>query len=168
MTWWPPPVPSTVPVVTSPARPNRLWRRRPSVPGAEDYAAKLVSFFTVATAVAYSGGADSALVLTAAVRALGPDRVLAVTALSESYPEGELAPGGLFAARLGVEHLRPDTHEIDVPGYRANGTDRCYFCKTEVLEVVGAVAAAHGVARVATGTNADDARDPFRPGIRAG
>jgi pyridinium-3,5-biscarboxylic acid mononucleotide sulfurtransferase len=138
------------------------------VPGVEDRAAELVSFFSAATAVAYSGGADSALVLTAAVRALGPDRVLAVTALSESYPAGDLAPAAAFAASLGVDHLRPATHEIDVPGYRANGTDRCYFCKTEVLEVVGAVAAAHGVARVATGTNADDARDPFRPGIRAG
>ncbi|MER5182263.1 hypothetical protein ABT009_28585 [Streptomyces sp. NPDC002896] len=40
-------------------------------------------------AVAYSGGADSALVLAAVVRALGPARVLAVTAVSESLASGE-------------------------------------------------------------------------------
>jgi uncharacterized protein len=119
-------------------------------------------------AVAYSGGADSALVLAAAVRALGPERVLAVTALSESLAAAELAPAAEFAATLAVRHLTPRTHELSRPGYRANGRDRCYFCKSEVLEVITGVAAAHGFDRTATGTNADDAADPFRPGIQAG
>jgi uncharacterized protein len=119
-------------------------------------------------AVAYSGGADSALVLAAAVRALGADRVLAVTALSESLPAAELAPAAALAASLGVRHLTPRTHELASPGYRANGRDRCYFCKSTVLTTIRQVAAAHDVPVVATGTNADDAVDPFRPGIRAG
>lgn len=119
-------------------------------------------------AVAYSGGADSALVLAAAVRALDPERVLAVTALSESLAAAELAPAMELAASLGVRHLTPRTHELSRPGYRANGRDRCYFCKSEVLDVIADVAAAHGFDRVATGTNADDAADPFRPGIQAG
>lgn len=120
------------------------------------------------TAVAYSGGADSALVLAAAVRALGADRVLAVTAVSESLPAAELAPAAALAASLGVRHLTPRTHELASPGYRANGRDRCYFCKSTVLTTIKQVAAAHEVAVVATGTNADDSADPFRPGIRAG
>lgn len=119
-------------------------------------------------AVAYSGGADSALVLAAAVRALGPERVLAVTALSESLAAAELAPAAELASSLGVRHLTPRTHELSRPGYRANGRDRCYFCKSEVLDVIVDVAAAHGFDRTATGTNADDAADPFRPGIQAG
>lgn len=119
-------------------------------------------------AVAYSGGADSALVLAAAVRALGADRVLAVTAVSESLPAAELAPAAALASSLGVRHLTPRTHELSSPGYRANGRDRCYFCKSTVLTTIRRVAAAHEVAVVATGTNADDAVDPFRPGIRAG
>lgn len=119
-------------------------------------------------AVAYSGGADSALVLAAAARALGPDRVLAVTAVSESLASGELAPAAAFAAALGVEHLTPRTHELTRDGYRANGPDRCYFCKSEVLDTIAALARERGFERVATGTNADDARDPFRPGIAAG
>jgi uncharacterized protein len=119
-------------------------------------------------AVAYSGGADSALVLAAAVRALGPERVLAVTAVSESLAAAELAPAQALATALGVRHLTPRTHELSSPGYRANGPDRCYFCKSEVLDAIAAFARTAGFERVATGTNADDARDPFRPGIRAG
>ena len=130
--------------------------------------ARLVARFVEPVAVAYSGGADSALVLAAAVRALGPDAVLAVTAISASYPAAELDPARDFARHLGVEHALPDTHELDVAGYRANGRDRCYFCKSEVIDVVAALALARGIVAVATGTNADDARDPYRPGIRAG
>ncbi|MGC5013598.1 ATP-dependent sacrificial sulfur transferase LarE [Streptosporangium sp. DT93] len=118
-------------------------------------------------AVAFSGGADSALVLAAAVRALGTGRVLAVTAVSDSLAAEERDMARGFAASLGVPHLLPATAEAANPGYRANGRDRCYFCKSEVLDVIGRVAAEHGFAHVATGTNADDAVDPFRPGIRA-
>jgi uncharacterized protein len=119
-------------------------------------------------AVAYSGGVDSALVLAAAVRAVGASRVLALTAISESYPAGELEPAQAFAAGLGVRHLTPRTHELERAGYRANGTDRCYFCKSEVLDVLAEAARLHDIAALATGTNADDALDPFRPGLRAG
>lgn len=53
-------------------------------------------------------------------------------------------------------------------GYRANGRDRCYFRKSTVLTTIIALAGEHGFAAVATGTNAADGADPFRPGIRAG
>ncbi|MEU0413237.1 ATP-dependent sacrificial sulfur transferase LarE [Streptomyces griseorubiginosus] len=119
-------------------------------------------------AVAYSGGADSALVLAAAVRALGPEQVLAVTAVSESLAAAELPRARRLAESLGVLHLTPRTGELSRPGYRANGRDRCYFCKSEVLDTITALAREHGHGHVATGTNADDARDPHRPGIRAG
>ncbi|MBA2443831.1 MAG: hydrolase, partial [Nocardioidaceae bacterium] len=48
--------------------------------------------------VAFSGGADSAFLLAAAVRALGTERVVAATALSDSLPEGERQPARDFAA----------------------------------------------------------------------
>ncbi len=119
-------------------------------------------------AVAFSGGADSALVLAAAARANGPGAVLAVTADSASLATAELAAAVAFAEQLGVRHLTPETTELDNPGYAANGRNRCYFCKSTVLDAITAVAKANGLTAVATGTNADDARDPFRPGIRAG
>ncbi|MGZ6831421.1 MAG: hydrolase, partial [Nocardioidaceae bacterium] len=72
-----------------------------------------------------------------------------------------------LANDLGVRVFTPETHEMDREGYRANAGDRCYFCKAELVEVLGPVAAEHGLAFVATGTNADDAVAGFRPGIRA-
>jgi uncharacterized protein len=117
--------------------------------------------------VAYSGGADSAFLLAAAVRAVGPDRVAAATGYSHSLPESERDPARELAASLGVEVLTPRTHEMEREGYRANGADRCFFCKAELLDVLTPLAAEHGLAHVATGTNADDAVAGFRPGIRA-
>jgi uncharacterized protein len=117
--------------------------------------------------VAFSGGADSAFLLAAAVRAVGPEHVLAATAVSPSLPAHELADASAFVAELGVRHLIPSTDEMARPGYRRNDGDRCYFCKAELLDVVVPLAAAHGIRKVATGTNADDAVAGFRPGIRA-
>jgi uncharacterized protein len=117
--------------------------------------------------VAYSGGADSALLLAAAVRALGAENVVAATGYSDSLPQAERDPARQFAAELGVELLTPETHEMDRAGYRANDGERCFFCKAELVEVLTSLAEERGIAAVATGTNADDAVAGFRPGIRA-
>ncbi|MDH2416973.1 ATP-dependent sacrificial sulfur transferase LarE [Nocardioides sp. CER19] len=116
--------------------------------------------------VAFSGGADSAFLLAAAVRALGAPSVAAATAVSPSLPASELAGAREFAVRLGVAHHTPRTDELTRPGYAANGRDRCFHCKAELLSVLGPLATELGMA-VATGTNADDVLDRFRPGIRA-
>lgn len=117
--------------------------------------------------VAFSGGADSAFLLAAAVRALGPERVVAATAVSSSLASGELDDARAFADGLGVRHLTPSTDEMARDGYRANAGDRCFFCKAELLDVLGPLATELGVAAIATGTNADDVLAGFRPGIRA-
>ncbi|WP_231388750.1 ATP-dependent sacrificial sulfur transferase LarE [Marmoricola sp. URHB0036] len=117
--------------------------------------------------VAFSGGADSAFLLAAAVRALGAENVAAATAYSASLPAAERGPAQEFAESLGVEVLTPRTSEMEREGYRANDGDRCAFCKAELLDVLGPLAEAHGYDAVATGTNADDARAGFRPGIAA-
>jgi len=117
--------------------------------------------------VAFSGGADSAFLLAAAVRSLGADQVAAATAVSASLPATELEDAAAFARGLGVRHLTPDTDEMARPGYVANGADRCFHCKAELLHVLAPLATRLGLAAVATGTNADDAVARFRPGIRA-
>lgn len=117
--------------------------------------------------VAFSGGADSAFLLAAAVRALGSANVVAATAVSPSLPASELDAAGDFARGLGVRHETPPTFEADRAGYRANAGDRCYFCKSELLDTLRPLADRLGIAHVATGTNADDAVAGFRPGIRA-
>jgi pyridinium-3,5-biscarboxylic acid mononucleotide sulfurtransferase len=117
--------------------------------------------------VAFSGGADSAFLLAAAVRALGPDAVVAATAVSPSLAAGELGPARSFAASLGVRHLVPGTDELSRPGYAANGRDRCFHCKATLVDTLRPLADGLGLPHVATGTNADDAVAGFRPGIRA-
>jgi uncharacterized protein len=117
--------------------------------------------------VAFSGGADSAFLLAAAVRAVGADNVVAATAISPSLPAAERRDAEAFAAGLGVRHVTPLTDELASAGYRANAGDRCWFCKAELLDVLRPVAESLGLPYVATGTNADDALAGFRPGIRA-
>ncbi|HEY0403428.1 MAG TPA: ATP-dependent sacrificial sulfur transferase LarE [Blastococcus sp.] len=117
--------------------------------------------------VAFSGGVDSGVVLAAAVRALGADRVVAATAVSPSLPSSERDLAAGFAASLGVRHEQPRTDELSREGYRANAGDRCAFCKSELVDVLTPLAARLGIADVVTGTNADDLRAGFRPGIRA-
>jgi uncharacterized protein len=107
------------------------------------------------------------VVLAAAVRALGADRVVAATAVSPSLPSSERALAADFAAFLGVRHEQPRTDELSREGYRANAGDRCAFCKSELVDVLTPLAARLGIADVVTGTNADDLRAGFRPGIRA-
>jgi uncharacterized protein len=119
------------------------------------------------TLVAFSGGVDSSVVLAAAVRALGPGQVAAVTAVSPSLPAAELEAAREFCAGLGVAHHTPATDEMDVPGYRENGSQRCYFCKSVLLDTANALATELGFATITTGTNASDVAAGFRPGIRA-
>jgi uncharacterized protein len=117
--------------------------------------------------VAFSGGADSAFLLAAAVRALGADHVAAATAVSPSLAADELPAARAFAASLGVRHLTPTTDELAREGYVANGPDRCFHCKATLVDTLRPLAVSLGLPAVATGTNADDAVAGFRPGIRA-
>jgi uncharacterized protein len=117
--------------------------------------------------VAFSGGTDSAFVLAAAVRALGAGQVVAATAVSPSLASGELERAASYAASLGVRHLTPQTHELDREGYVVNAGNRCYFCKSELVDVLTALDDVTAGATVLTGTNADDVRAGFRPGIAA-
>ncbi|HET9554265.1 MAG TPA: ATP-dependent sacrificial sulfur transferase LarE [Anaeromyxobacteraceae bacterium] len=115
--------------------------------------------------VAFSAGVDSTFVLAVAREALG-DRAVALTAHSPAVPEAERAEARLLAARLGVRHLEVASHEADDPGYVENSDQRCYHCKRELYRLCREAAAAHGLAAVLDGFNADDRRD-HRPGHRA-
>jgi uncharacterized protein len=115
--------------------------------------------------VALSGGADSAYLAWAAHRALG-ERALSVTALSPSFSAFDRSVAEDFVSRLSLRHEFVETHEMENPAYRANASDRCYFCKDELFSVLDQLAHARGFAAVAYGVNADDTLD-FRPGHRA-
>lgn len=69
--------------------------------------------------VAFSRGVDSGVVLAAAVRVLGPGRVVAATAVSPSLPASERDGATAFASSLGVRHELPRTDELSREGYRS-------------------------------------------------
>ncbi len=115
--------------------------------------------------VSFSGGVDSSFLLVAAREALG-SRLLAVTALSETYPGREAEAAGTLARELGVDHRFVESEELDLPEFRENPRDRCYFCKKELFGRLMEVATQEGLAWVVDGSNLDDETD-HRPGKRA-
>jgi uncharacterized protein len=115
--------------------------------------------------VAFSGGVDSSVVAAIAYRALG-DRALAVTAVSPAVAQGELDGAQRVANAIGIAHEIVNTNELARAGYRANAPDRCYFCKSELYDVLAELAAARGYNALLSGANADDQGD-WRPGLRA-
>jgi pyridinium-3,5-biscarboxylic acid mononucleotide sulfurtransferase len=115
--------------------------------------------------VALSGGADSAYLAWAAHRVLG-ERALGVTALSASYSAYDREQLEKFLQTTGVAHEFVETHELENPAYRANASDRCYYCKDELFSTLNRIAVDRHFAAIAYGVNADDTSD-FRPGHRA-
>jgi uncharacterized protein len=115
--------------------------------------------------VAFSGGVDSSVVAAIAYRALG-DRALAVTAVSPAVAQGELDGAKRVAQAIGITHEIVNTNELARAGYRANAPDRCYFCKSELYDVLAELANKRGYNALLSGANADDQGD-WRPGLRA-
>ena len=114
--------------------------------------------------VAYSGGVDSAYLAYVASRTLG-DRATAVTADSPSYPDRHRRLAVQIARDFGLRHEIIQTHELDDAEYRANPSNRCYFCKRELYTHLSRIAAERD-AVVVDGNNADD-RGDYRPGRQA-
>jgi uncharacterized protein len=115
--------------------------------------------------VAFSGGVDSSLVAAASARVLG-ERALAVTAVSPALATGELDGARTVAAAIGIAHRAITTDELAREGYRRNGSDRCYHCKSELYDRLAVLATTQGFAATFSGANVDDLGD-WRPGLRA-
>lgn len=115
--------------------------------------------------IAFSGGVDSSLVCAVAHEVLG-DRAVAVTAVSPTYPPGEIDVARKVAERVGIRHLTIETRELHDPKFASNPVDRCYFCKGELLGKLDEVRKKLGFRKILDGTNHDDLSD-FRPGSRA-
>ncbi len=117
--------------------------------------------------VAFSAGVDSTVVAQGAFLARG-NHALAVTAVSPSLASGEKEEAIRLAELIGIEHRLITTSEFSTSDYRANAPNRCFFCKTELYQLLS-----HSIAndewKTATllnGANLDD-RGDHRPGMQA-
>ncbi len=115
-------------------------------------------------AVAFSGGVDSAVLLSAAA-AYGR-KTAAYFVRTVFQPGFELEDARETAGRLGVELRVLEVDILAVPEVAANPADRCYYCKRALFARLLEEAARDGFPVVLDGCNAsDDAGD--RPGMRA-
>ncbi len=117
------------------------------------------------SAVAFSGGVDSTLLLYVAREVLGDD-LLAVTAVSETTPVRERAAAARFAEEIGVLYVAVPTDEMQSPAFTENPEDRCYHCKRPRFGRLAGIARNEGFVNILDGENTDDLND-YRPGRRA-
>ncbi len=115
--------------------------------------------------VAFSGGADSALLAWVAHDTLGPDRARAITAVSPSLAGFERDDAAALAVEWGLRWSTVDTDEMVDAAYQRNDADRCYHCKDALMRALAPVLDDDG-ATVVLGVNVDDLGD-HRPGQRA-
>ncbi len=126
----------------------------------------LQDFFTShpKTAIAFSGGVDSAYLLYAAKKYA--EEVRAYYVKSEFQPRFELEDAVRLAQDIGTDITVLEQSVFSVPQVAENPADRCYHCKTAIFTAVMKAADADGFSVLLDGTNAsDDAQD--RPGMRA-
>ncbi|MBW2121925.1 MAG: ATP-dependent sacrificial sulfur transferase LarE [Deltaproteobacteria bacterium] len=116
--------------------------------------------------VAFSGGVDSTFLLAVAEDVLPKKALLAVTGLSPTFPDRELAEAKRLAALLGVEHILIPTGEMEIPEFRSNPADRCYYCKRDLFSRLRETADKRGIPWLVEGSTLDDVSD-HRPGRKA-
>ena len=116
-------------------------------------------------AVAFSGGTDSTLLASEAMRILGKDNVLLLHGESVLLPECDRNFTRLFREK-GWNLQNVPFDPLAIPLVRRNHADRCYHCKKALFAALQDEARRAGFPVLADGTNADDLHD-FRPGMKA-
>ena len=115
--------------------------------------------------VAYSGGVDSSYVAYVANAELGP-RAVCITGHSASLPAYQRIEIEDVVRRFGFNHEVIRTEELENESYRANNSDRCFFCKDELYTKLEGVARSRGIENIVDGSTVDDLGD-YRPGRQA-
>ena len=66
---------------------------------------------------------------------------------------------------MGIRHFVIKSEELEIEGFSHNPKNRCYLCKHELFEKIGALAKEQGINEIAEGSNLDDNGD-YRPGLQ--
>lgn len=111
--------------------------------------------------VAFSGGADSAFLAYMAQKVLG-DNAICVTAISPSFAQSEHEDCVQLAREWGLQWHEIKTEEFENPAYVRNEGDRCFYCKTALMDAIEPMTK-KSKSVVVLGVNLDDLGD-HRPG----
>lgn len=115
-------------------------------------------------AVAFSGGVDSAVLLTLASRYA--DEVKAYYVKTAFQPVFEVDDARMIAGKLDVPLTVITLDILADKAVAANPVNRCYYCKKKLFEAIQRQAEQDGIRVILEGTNAsDDVQD--RPGYIA-
>ncbi len=118
-------------------------------------------------AVAFSGGADSAYLLSEA-SCLDDDKsqVVAITADSPVHSRRDLDFAQSFCREKGICHRIVETREMDSPEFTSNQSGRCYVCKKIIFSSIVEAAQSLDIQNIAHAVNVDDYSE-YRPGLKA-
>jgi uncharacterized protein (TIGR00268 family) len=120
--------------------------------------------------IAFSGGVDSSLVAHA-VHAVFPHTSEAVMALSPSVSQSMQRQAQQIVTVIGIPLRFVHTEEFNDPLYVANQGLSCYVCKSSIYAALRRIEEEAGTRKepvcLYNGSNAEDASDPTRVGMRA-
>ena len=114
--------------------------------------------------VAFSGGVDSSTL--AALVARNIDKAIAVTAISPTTPRREIRDAEKVAKEIEINHTFIELNELKDKNFVKNTTDRCFFCKKNLLKALLKFGKERGYSVVFEGTNASELKG-HRPGYKA-
>lgn len=117
-------------------------------------------------AIAFSSGVDSTFMLAVASQVLPKNKVLAITAVSDFFPEREKSEADTFCRERGIKHIFLPIDILKINGVKQNPKNRCYLCKYALFTQIQKLAAENGIQNVCEGSNMDDLQD-YRPGMQA-
>lgn len=118
--------------------------------------------------VAFSGGADSSLLLKICCELAAESgvKVYAVTACTMLHPAQDMEIAAQVAKEMGAVHKILFVDELEEAGILNNPKDRCYRCKKCIFIKMRNFAETLGIHTLFEGTNEDDMH-VYRPGIKA-
>lgn len=117
-------------------------------------------------AIAYSGGIDSSFLLYVANKVLPKENVLAIIANGCMVPRNDYNEAVECLKENKFNYIEVDYKPLDIPEFKENHKDRCYYCKKNLMNTIKNMANSKGFINVLDGKNADDLK-VYRPGNKA-